>query len=129
MCALEDLSAHGGKPVPTGRWRGLPVAIKTQVFEAWVGGDDGEGAGAPGGAASKAQLKYVRAIMETAISASVGHRNVVRALASSFVCALLAGTRIFIAPQSHHAHAQVATYHYDIKRMDEQMDATSGLQV
>ncbi len=56
-----------------GTWRGLPVAVKTMVFEAWEGESDG-------GAVSKnkAELRYLRAVMETAISASIGHMHVVR---------------------------------------------------
>ncbi len=58
------------------------MAVKTVIFEAWTGGDDAA-VGAAGGRASpapsKTQMRYVRAIMETAISASVGHPNVVRA--------------------------------------------------
>ncbi len=85
-------------------------------------------AGGEQGRAAAGQLPYVRAVMETAISASVGHRNVVRALWHLSARALLARVRTSTAPQSHHAHAQVATYHYDIKRMDDQPDS-GGLQV
>ncbi len=60
-----------------GTWRGLPVAVKTTVFEAWEGEDTHAGQNG-GGATSKTHLRYVRAIMETAISASVGHPHVVR---------------------------------------------------
>ncbi len=44
-----------------GEWRGLPVAVKTVLYEAT---DESE---------------HARAVMETAIAASVGHRNVVSA--------------------------------------------------
>ncbi len=53
----------------------MPVAVKTMVFEAWEGDDSSSG----GAAANKAQLRYVRAIMETALSASLGHPHVVGA--------------------------------------------------
>ncbi len=46
------------------------------VFEAWCGGDDG--GGAHDSPAALTRLRYVHAVMETAISASVGHPNVVR---------------------------------------------------
>ncbi len=46
---------------PAGEWRGLPVAVKTVVYEATPG-----------------EEQAAAAVMETAISASVGHRNVVR---------------------------------------------------
>ncbi len=59
-----------------GVWRCLPVAVKTQVFERWDCGSDAGGEGELEGG-DKAR-GYVRAIMETAISASVGHPNVVR---------------------------------------------------
>ncbi len=49
----------------------MPVAVKTMVFEAWEG-DEGVSGG------DKARMRYVRAIMETALSASLGHLNVVR---------------------------------------------------
>ncbi len=52
--------------VRAGEWRNLPVAVKTMVFEA--------GGGAGGGGS---QLEHQRAVMETAIAASVGHPNLV----------------------------------------------------
>ncbi len=51
------------------------------VFEAWEGDDSSSSSGGGSGAGSASsraqQLKYMRAIMETAISASVGHPYVV----------------------------------------------------
>ncbi len=110
-CVLTVTSALPCTDV--GTWRGLPVAVKTMVFEAWEGDDEdakpsssgrassgssgNHGNRASGGAppeppppppparhgqvmaASRKKRRYVRAIMETAIAASVGHRNVVRA--------------------------------------------------
>ncbi len=67
-----------------GTWRGLPVAVKTVVFEAWEG-DDSSSSGA---AATKARLPYMRAIMETAISASLGHLHVVRVIFARQRCLL-----------------------------------------
>ncbi len=87
-----------------GEWRGLPIALKTLVFEAeesdvraalqhlpsltaggngseFVGlgkpaGGSEEGPAAEGGRVAGVQ-KRSRAIMEAAIAASVGHRNLV----------------------------------------------------
>ncbi len=53
------------------------MAVKTQVFERW---DSGSGVTPEGELEGGDRARgYVRAIMETAISASVGHPNVVRA--------------------------------------------------
>ncbi len=73
-CSLAD----------AGMWRELPVAVKTIVFEAWEGDAAAAAAAAAGAAAGgggqapNAHFRSARAIMETAISASVGHRHVVR---------------------------------------------------
>ncbi len=55
------------------------MAVKTTVFEAWEGESD-VGDVAP----DRSYLRYVRAIMETAISASVGHQHVVRCSLHAF---------------------------------------------
>ncbi len=103
--ALSSARREDTPTVPSllaGMWRGLPVAVKTTVFEAWEG--DGPHDQRRGGdAASTAHLRYVRAIMETAISASVGHQHVVRALGvrptcSRSSCARRVHTVLFLVP-------------------------------
>ncbi len=61
----------------SGEWRGLPVAVKTMVYEATPG-----------------EEQQAAAVMETAISASVGHRNVVSCVAPVAACASAAGLRL-----------------------------------
>ncbi len=126
--------------VYAGNWRGLPVAVKTIVFEAWEGGGEEEAGAARGpSTAGKARLRFVRAVMETAISASVGHRHVVRVGRARTRPGLLA------SPHSVRKASpickwtgqprdvlQVATYCFDIKRVDDDVSsskATQGLQV
>ncbi len=92
------------------------------VFEAWEDGADDHGGDGGGAAPSKTHLRYVRAIMETAISASVGHRHVVRcSLHSCLTCGAMTfqAGRWRAAKQS--VCEQVATYHYDIKRVNDQL--------
>ncbi len=109
------------------------MAVKTVAFEVWADKDAAEQARGSGGA-SKARMQYVQAIMETAISASVGHRHVVRALQ----CTASQGKPEQRQQQVQVQNAvpppdaaQVATYHYDFKRMDDQVDksGSGGLQV
>ncbi len=96
---LEGVLGQGsGGIVYAGRWRGLPVAVKTLVFEAWEGGDGG-GGGEDELAAPSAHLRFVRAVMETAISASVGHPNVVRL--TRHLLRQTATTRDALAAQRH----------------------------
>ncbi len=113
--------------LPSGKWRGLPVAVKTMVFEAWEDDDSSGGAAA----SNKARLPYMRAIMETAISANLGHLHVVSLRRTTVVllrvgtglCKLRSLAALLLLPQ-------VATYHHDIKRMaDDHLTAAaqSGL--
>ncbi len=123
-----------------GSWRGLPVAVKTFVFEAWEGGSNDTPA------ALAESKRMMRAVMETALSASLGHLHVVRAGARGSPhghvdsgrpvtrgmedARVRAVTHVPIQPRRPEQCPQVATYHYDIKRMDEQADALEGcLQV
>ncbi len=109
-----------------GVWRGMPVAVKTMVFEAWEGDE-----GVTGG--DKARMRYVRAIMETALSASLGHLHVVSGGGKHVMasCGLppLDFTPCLTLEPSATQSVQVATYHYDIKRMDDTAASTTdGLQ-
>ncbi len=59
-----------------GEWRGLPVALKTLVFEAEHLPLGPPGAPTATGKGQRVQ-KHNQAIMEAALAASLGHRNVV----------------------------------------------------
>ncbi len=95
------------------------MAVKTVLYEASDGAE------------------HAAAVMETAISASMGHRNVVSRSRQGRVRGA-AGAALWSSLQrrSSCAHAlreQVATYHYDIKRVGEHASDGSqggaGLQV
>jgi hypothetical protein len=81
MLLVSYPSARRGT-VYKGVWRGLPVALKTMVFDgSELSADEGDPrvpGGAGGGGDGGVQRSHPKAIMEAAIAASVGHRNVVR---------------------------------------------------